>query len=439
MHPPFFAAPWRLALSAGIGVFLCGCVTYVAQPISSETSAATLQSRTLGGGVWTRARLTATALKQQPDLEVARAKVETAKAGLITAGARPNPTVGFSATNISRLLGGAEPWNTGFTLDVPIETAGKRGQRIAQAQALANAAALNLSHAEWQTRSRVRKSLFEVFAAKQRQDLLGKQQADQEEIVKLLDARIVAGEISRLEAMQARLQASQSRLLLRDAEKLSAEAHASLAEAIGVSVHALEKVPLSFAGLDALPHRQDESRLRRGALLRRADLLAALAEYAAAEAAVRLEIAKQYPDLHLGPGYSYNQGQNEWTIGFNVTIPLLDRNRGPIAEALAKRREAEATFNALQAKALAELERTLASYRGSLAKLETADQLLAAQEKQQRSSEALFKGGESDRLTLVSAQVELHAARLSRLDAQLGALQALGQLEDAAQLTLTSE
>jgi outer membrane protein TolC len=32
-------------------------------------------------------------------------------------------------------------------------------------------------------------------------------------------------------------------------------------------------------------------------------VLAALADYAASEAALRLEIAKQYPDIHLNPGY----------------------------------------------------------------------------------------------------------------------------------------
>jgi outer membrane protein TolC len=426
-------------LLAATTLVVAGCAHYTEQPLSSETSAVALQSRTLGAGMWTRTRLVAAALQMQPELEVARAKVATAQAAMITAGARPNPSVGFSATNISRLLGGASPWTTGFTLDIPLETAGKRGHRVAQAQALANAAALNLSHAEWQAKARVRKSLSDLFAAKQRQDLLAKQQTDQEEIVKLLDARIVAGEISRVEAMQARLQLSQSRLLARDAEKLHGEARVGLAEALGVSVHALDPVQLSFAGIDTLPRRVEEARLRRGALLQRSDLLAALAEYAAAEAAVRGEIAKQYPDLHLGPGYSYDQGQNKWTLGFNVTIPLLDQNRGPIAEALAKRRESAANFNALQAKALGELERALVSYRGALAKLETADQLLAAREKQQRSSEALFKGGESDRLALISAQLELHAARLSRLDAQLQALQSLGQLEDAAQLTLTSE
>ncbi len=51
----------------------------------------------------------------------------------------PNPTFGYSATNVSRLLSDMEPWTNGFTLDVPIETAGKRKYRAAQAQALVNA------------------------------------------------------------------------------------------------------------------------------------------------------------------------------------------------------------------------------------------------------------------------------------------------------------
>ena len=44
------------------------------------------------------------------------------------------------------------------------------------------------------------------------------------------------------------------------------------------------------------------------ALTHRADVLAALAEYAAAEALLRSEIAKQYPDIHLNPGYSFDTG-----------------------------------------------------------------------------------------------------------------------------------
>ena len=434
MKSPAFLLPSRSAAIACAALALGACVSYHPEPLTVEQGAADLQGRTLGGGTWDRARLAAAALKMQPDVEVARAKLATAQAAVITAGARPNPTVGFSATNISRLLGGASPWTNGFTLDVPIETAGKRGQRIAQAQALVNAAALNLSTAERNVASRVCRSLFALYAAEQREELLGRQQTDQEETVKLFDARIAAGEISRVESLQARLQFNQSRLLTREAQKQKAEARATLAAALGVSVHALDKMQLSFAGLDTLPPPPSERMLRRAALLERSDVLAVLAEYAAADAALRLEIAKQWPDLHLGPGYDYDQGQNKWTIGFTLTIPLLDQNRGPIAEALGKRREAAANFNAQQAKALGELELALASYRGALTKLDTANQLLASQERQQRSVDALFKAGENDRLTLVSAQVELQAARLLRLDAVIGAQQALVALEDAAGL-----
>ena len=432
MKSPAFLFPSRCAALALACLALGACVSYHPAPLTVERGAADLQGRALGGGAWDGERFRAAALNFHPDMEVARAKLATAQAAVLTAGARPNPTVGFSATNISRLLGGASPWSNGFTLDVPIETAGKRGQRIAQAQALVNAAALNLATAERTVAARVRTSFLTLYAAQQREELLGAQQTDQAEAVKLFDARIAAGEVSRVESLQARLQFNQSRLLTRDAQKLRGEAQTTLAAATGVSVHALEKVRLSFAELESLPSPPAERALRRAALLQRSDVLSTLAEYAAAEAALRLEIAKQWPDLHLGPGYAYDQGQNKWTIGFTLAIPLLDQNRGPISEALAKRREAAAAFSAQQARALGEIELALASYRGAVTKLDTANQLLAAQERQQRSSEALFKAGETDRLTLVSAQVELQAARLSRLDALIGAQQARGALEDAS-------
>jgi outer membrane protein TolC len=284
--------------------------------------------------------------------------------------------------------------------------------------------------------AKVRSSFFTLFAAQQREELAAQQQSGQEEAVKLFDARIAAGEVSRAETLQAHLLLNQSRLQNREAQKLAAEARVTLAGALGVSVHALEKVRLSFAGLDTLPH-PDERPLRRAAMLQRPDVLSSLAAYAAAEAALRLEIARQWPDLHLGPGYSYDQGQDKWTIGFTLTLPIFDQNRGPITEALAKRRQAAATFIAQQAKALSELELALASYRGALTKLETAGQLLASEERQLHSVDALFKAGENDRLTLVSAQVELQAARLSRLEALIETQQALGALEDASGLLLT--
>jgi len=52
----------------------------------------------------------------------------------------------------------------------------------------------------------------------------------------------------------------------------------------------------------------DFGRSRRQALQGRADVLAALSDYAASESALQLEVAKQYPDVHLNTGYEYDQG-----------------------------------------------------------------------------------------------------------------------------------
>ena len=62
-----------------------------------------------------------------------------------------------------------------------------------------------------------------------------------------------------------------------------------------------------------------------------------------------LELARQYPDLHVGTGYTFDQGQNKWALGLSIDLPLLDQNQGPIAEAEAARDEAAARFVAIQA------------------------------------------------------------------------------------------
>ena len=132
-------------------------------------------------------------------------------------------------------------------------------------------------------------------------------------------------------------------------------------------VSALKDVEIAY-DLTSLPadvDRLTSSEVRRQALQHRPDVLAALSDYAASESALQLEIAKQYPDIHLNTGYEYDQGLQKWgLLGFGVELPLLNRNEGPIAEAEARRKQAAARFEALQARVIADLDRALAVYRG---------------------------------------------------------------------------
>ena len=67
------------------------------------------------------------------------------------------------------------------------------------------------------------------------------------------------------------------------------------------------------------------------------------------------------PIFQLNPGYNFGRRPpQDHTFGPGFDIPVFNLNRGPIAEAEARRVEAEARFNSLQAQAIGEMEIALA-------------------------------------------------------------------------------
>ena len=162
-------------------------------------------------------------------------------------------------------------------------------------------------------------------------------------------------------------------------------------------------------------------------------MLAALADYAAAEAMLRLEIAKQYPDIHLNPGYQLDGGKNKWGLGLGITLPILNQNQGAIGEAEAKRRESAAKFNVVQTKVLADCDRAAAGVSAARVKLSTAAGLIAEQQRRFETEKRLVVAGEGDKLTLLTAEVERATTEITRLDAAMELQAALGALEEATQ------
>jgi outer membrane protein TolC len=445
----------RLIQTCGIlSVLLAvtGCVHYHPRPLAAETSLASFQSRTLDGAdlaVFIRANhevaewppkrwdvktLTLASFFFNPDLDVARADWAVARAGLVTAGERPNPDVsvvpGYNSSTPASLM---TPWILTLNLDFTIETAGKRGHRQTQARHLSEASRLAIASAAWQVRSRVRGSLLALYSATESIAQFEKQLELQEQTVALLRRQFDAGAISPFELTQARIALGTMRLSLHDAIRQQGEARAQLASALGVAVGALDGVPFDFDEFRQVPAELPAADVQRQALLNRADVLGLLAEYAASQAALQLEVAKQYPDIHLGPGYEMDQSDNKWTLGISAPLPLFNRNRGPIAQAEARRTQAAARFMAGQAHALAEIERALAAYRGAVEKAATTETMMKELERQERAARQLFEAGEISKLELGLIQLLLAASHRARLDALVSVHEALGLLEDAVQ------
>ncbi|MCP5522626.1 MAG: TolC family protein [Verrucomicrobiales bacterium] len=431
-------------------LIVAGCAHYQPAPLDAARIADDFDRRTLTdnalhafletnhvSGAWPRESwdldaLTLAAFHFHPDLAVARAQWSVATAGRKTAGERPNPTLSVSpAYNTTTAV--PSPWLVAPSLEVPIETAGKRGYRLAQAERLAEAARLNLAVVAWRVRSRLRNCLVDLQSAREAEALLQAQWDLLTEQVRLLEGQLEAGAVSGAEATPARLAVDRARLGIQEAARQGVEARSRLAGAIGVPLAALEGVPVSFDGLDDVPAEPPTGEVRRQALLHRADLLAVLAEYAAAESALQLEIAKQYPDIRLSPGYEFDQGDNKWSLGLSVTLPVLNRNQGGIAEAEARRAETAATFQALQAQVLMEIDLALAAYHAALARGTDVASLLANLTRQESTARMRHAAGDAARSDVLAAQIELVAGRLTQLAARTEMRRALGALEDALQ------
>ena len=430
-----------------------GCRSYTARPIAPASIAAALESRRLddadlrqfvaGAGAtlagewpplwWDLDTLTLAAFFFHPDLEVSRAQLEIARAAILTARARTNPTVSLGAQRSTDRNGEQSPWKLDAGIDLPIETLGKRSIRTKRARELVESSRLDVVTTAWQIRSRVRAALIDLLSADRAATLLDKQQSLQREIVSMLELRLRVGEAGQLDLTQFRIAATQSELSLHEERSKREQARASLASAIGVPVAALESIRISPSLLDERSPIDDLADLRRLALTERSDIRALLSRYTAAESALRLEIARQYPDLHIAPGYSWDQGISKWSIGLSTPLPILNQNRGPIAEAEARRLETAARFTALQANVIADLDRGIAGYSSALETMDAADRLLQLQKQQTREVSARFDKGEEGRLELRSSELQLENIALSRLRAVAALQRAVGDVEAALQ------
>ncbi len=432
-------------------LILAGCASFQSKPLDPSKTLSGFEARTLDNPdlkgflennlqkeikpfppkSWDFAMLTLVALYYYPGIEVARAQWLVTQAGITTAGSRPNPNLGTLFQYNTTPPIGVSPWTLGLNFDVPFETAGKRGYRIARAEALSEAARLQIFNIAWLARSRLRQSLVNFYAVRQREDLLKKQFNIQETYTRMLEQRFSSNMIAMPAVTDARIARDRTRISLEEAKRQEVEAYGDLAESLGLPARALAGINFDFDFVTDLPQDLPGEEAQRHALLNRPDILSSLAEYSASQSALQLEIAKQYPDIHLGPGYTWDEGENKWFIGLSLTLPIFNRNSGPIAEAEARREQAAASFTALQAHVINEIDRTLAGYGAARNTLETARNLLDAERVRQETLRLRLRPGEVSRFTLVSAEVSLISAELSHLDALAKAQQARGLLEDA--------
>ncbi len=440
-----------------------GCAHYVPRPLSPEKVVATFTDRRLDDPrlravldahlptrasqwprrSWDRADLLLAMLYFNDVVAEGRASFQLAAAGQRTARERPNPTVALLAeyanegnqlTEFARQSGGAPLWLIGITPDIPLDVGVKRAARIAVADLSVEQARYDLIEIVWKERMALRRALVDLLLTQREVSLLETVHSDREAQLDMARRRLEAGAASRgdLDRLVSDAVADEQRL--HDARRRVSAARSALAASIGVPVAALEPLSTSWERLEK-PEDIDQSlvaRWREQALLARADVHSAVVSYSIAEEALRLEVAKQYPQVHIGPAYTWDHGVHRLQFNLSMELPVFNQHRGAIGEAEARRAQAGARLEGTVATAYEEIDEAIRQWRLALERIADArGRVYQAAQHIYEETERGFEAGNNDRTELVAARVARSLVELQILDAVRTAQEALAVLEDA--------
>ena len=393
---------------------------------------------------WGLDELTFAALYFNPKLDVAKAQLALANTAINTANQRQNPSINATTARSNRANGDISPWSYGLDVSIPIVTNNKREIQVEEAERLRDAAQLSVAEMAWQLRSQIAKDLMAYHENRALQEALTQESTTHSNIVNMLEKRVAIGLADNNTLNDAKLLQQKNQIALQALTTQLVEVNAALASDIGININEKNGINIKPIELDSVLKQQTAllsspnqiALLQENALLNRLDIRRSLAKYAAAEAKIKLEVAKQTPDIVLSPGYIFEFGDKIWSLGFSSLLNLLNKNQTLIAEATNLREIEGAQFEALQTSIIGDLNSAHASYQTSLQQLQQTQNQLALQLKQQQRLQKQLDAGLADRLTLTQSRLSYLLTEQQLVSLQFNCLKAANRIENLMQRPL---
>ena len=389
---------------------------------------------------WGVDELTLCALYFNPKLDVAKAQLGLANIAINTANLKQMPTLGGRAARSNQANGDKSPWAFGLEVEIPIETTNKRQIKVEEAQHLQEVARIDVADVAWQLRNHIAKDLLDLHENTAQLQQLDNELTIHNNLVKLLIKRVQLGAASNTELNAAKLLQQKAQFALNSEQAKSAEIRAALAADVGLTNEKFALLHLISLDIEsALATTPNTALLQENALLNRLDIRRSLARYAVAESKIKLEIAKQTPDISLSPGFAFEFGDSIWSLGFSALLNLLNKNPTLILEASQLREIEGAQFETLQAGVIADVSQANAAYAASQLNVAQVKQQLAAQQHYTKKLQRQLDAGQIDRLDLTQNQLNTHLVEQQLANAQFQQLKALLALENSLQLPLNAD
>jgi cobalt-zinc-cadmium efflux system outer membrane protein len=353
--------------------------------------------------------------RSNPAIKAARLRRAVDEAGIDIARERPNPEARYEHTN--------ELPRDALSVAQLIELGGKRGRRIALAEATLHTGEAELTQTEAEVTAEVYLAFFGLSGTQRRLEVARELQQIAGRAREAASARYEVGDVSRLDVLQADLALYQAENDAAAVEGERAGARAELNVLIGRDVAA--PTVAAEQGDTSVPDPADAAMI---ALQSNAALAVIDRQVAEAQARAALARAQQVPDPTL-EGTVTHGAEPEFTWGYRaavaVVVPLFTRHGAAV-----RQEEATLALTLAQREAMAQRIRgavASAAFRAAAARqqyLRYRDDILPRSREVEAMAQESYRAGQTN---LVALLLSLQSARELRAKA----LQAAADFENA--------
>lgn len=360
-----------------------------------------------------------------PQAATAAARTDEARGQVKQASLGLNPRL-FLQTEDWRPWGdnfdyGTQTENYAF-LSQTFETDGKRGKRVALAQARLKQMEAEQQASRYAIVGRVAGAYWNAVVLSGIAALLQTDIGAVNGMVQYDQARVDEGAMRGIDLLRMKIERDRLLLALQSAEREAAQAKLELLKQMGRS--AAQGVPR----LTDRPELQSPvpPRPAEEVLATRPDLQAARDAVQAAQADVALQRAMGVPNVDLVGGYKRNNASNTGYSAVQFDLPFRNRNQGEVERARAAVRYAQSSYQALELRARAEIAQSEQAYKAqqNIVKDVLPDMRANARENLRLLTEAYRIGG-VDLLRFLDAE-------RTELDVEVAALRAFADLQQSA-------
>ncbi|CAN5727718.1 TolC family protein [soil metagenome] len=362
--------------------------------------------------------------QSSPSALITQYQVDAVRGQVRQAGLRPNPKLYLQSEDL-------RPWGDTFSfpdatedyayVGQTIELNGKRSKRLSLANANLMRTEAERSLQLQQLAGRVAAGYWNAAAAERIRQLLEKDLADVDDMVRYHKERVDAGAMRGVDLLRMQIERDRLMITLEAARREAVVARVELARQIGQPLGKDVELADPMEAPAMIPRLELAT-----VLTQRGDVTIAQDVVAAAEADVKLQKAIGRPDVDFIGGYKRNTGQNTLYTGLQMPLTLWNRNQGEVQRAQASLRIAQAQLQQVWITVEADIAAATETYNRQQ---DIVQKTLPEMQSHARQNLAImsdaYKTGGVDLLRYIDAE-------RTEIDVEVNALRTLSEYQQAA-------